>query len=206
MTPEQNDDVLDQLDVPPDTLPAPPCEDGTDWPPRPSFPPIVTLAARQALFGIFLYKAQPTASNPESIVVMGPWVANNIERVTIPQLVGKIGAPPGGVVLFHRAVSAQLVALWQAWEDAGLLDRVLSWAGSYAPRFIRGSTSVLSNHAFGTAFDINAPQNGLGAVPALKGHPGSTRELVGLANQHGFFWGGHFDRKDGMHMEAAQIQ
>lgn len=63
-----------------------------------------------------------------------------------------------------------------------------------------------SNHAWGTAFDINVPWNGLGATPALVGARGSVRKLVPLANEHGFYWGGHFNgRPDGMHFEIAQI-
>jgi hypothetical protein len=43
-------------------------------------------------------------------------------------------------------------------------------------------------------------------MPALKGELGSVRELVPLANRHGFYWGGHFrGRPDGMHFEAARI-
>jgi hypothetical protein len=39
------------------------------------------------------------------------------------------------------------------------------------------------------------------------GQHGSVRELVSIANEHGFFWGGHFDkRRDGMHFEVAVIK
>ena len=66
---------------------------------------------------------------------------------------------------------------------------------------------MLSNHAFGTAFDINVPFNPLGARPALIGKQGSVRELVPIANEHGFFWGGHFGKRpDGMHFEVAVLK
>jgi hypothetical protein len=100
-----------------------------------------------------------------------------------------------------------LKALWEDWERADLLDRILSYDGSFVPRFIRGSATQLSNHAFGSAFDINADENRLGTRPPLAGARGSTRELVPLANKHGFYWGGHFStRPDGMHFEIAFIQ
>nr|MCU0228094.1 M15 family metallopeptidase [Bryobacterales bacterium] len=122
-----------------------------------------------------------------------------------PQLAGFRNAKRNGDVQFHKLVAAQLVNLWQAWESEGLLDRVLSFEGSYVPRFIRGSRTTLSNHAFGSAFDINLRWNRLGAVPALVGEAGSVRELVATANRFGFYWGGHFrDRPDGMHFEIAQ--
>ena len=57
-------------------------------------------------------------------------------------------------IWFYKAAHGQLRDLWQAWEDAGLLDRLTNWGGSYVPRFIRGSRTTLSNHAFGTAFDL----------------------------------------------------
>ncbi len=82
---------------------------------------------------------------------------------------------------------------------------VAGWGGSYVARFIRGSRTKLSNHSWGTAFDINTLQNGLGKRPALGGEPGSVRALVTLANKHGFNWGGHFSgRLDGMHVEAGK--
>ena len=86
-----------------------------------------------------------------------------------------------------------------------LLGLVLTWAGSWVPRYIRGSRSRLSNHAWGTAFDINVPWNGLRRTPAFKGQKGSVRELVLIAAKLGFYWGGWFTRKDGMHFEVSKI-
>jgi hypothetical protein len=64
----------------------------------------------------------------------------------------------------------------------------------------------LSNHAFSSALDINQRWNGLGMIPALEDAQGSLRELVPIANEHGFFWGGHFKRRpDGMHFEVAKL-
>ena len=40
---------------------------------------------------------------------------------------------------FHRAAAEQLKGLWAEWEEANLLSRILSFDGSFAPRFIRGS-------------------------------------------------------------------
>jgi len=70
---------------------------------------------------------------------------------------------------------------------------------------MRGSTN-LSRHAWGTAFDINVPWNGLNVVPPRVGDKGSVRELVTIANKHGFYWGGHFGRLDGMHFEIAVLK
>ena len=63
-------------------------------------------------------------------------------------------------------------ALFAAWADAGIVDLLLTWDGSFVPRFVRGKPDVLSNHAWGTAFDVNFPWNRLGTVPALRGEQG----------------------------------
>jgi hypothetical protein len=141
--------------------------------------------------------------NPEAISIKSGWEAENIVTVTIPQLIGVSGAPANGHARFHRLVAPRVVALFQAWEDAGLKELLLSWEGAFVPRFIRGSLTVLSQHAFGSAFDINARWNGFGATPAAIGAKGSVRQLVPIANQLGFYWGGHFARRDGMHFEIA---
>ncbi len=177
------------------------------WPPRPVFSPLTGTAQRQRLFGKYLYESCPVAGNPENICLRDDWEDNSIVRVKIPQLIGVAGAPTGGLVRFHRLAAKQLQKLWRDWEKAGLLPLVLTWDGSFAARFVRGSRSVLSNHAFGTAFDLNEPWNALGTRPALAGTRGSLRELVPLATQNGFFWGGHYQgRADGMHFEIAQLK
>jgi hypothetical protein len=180
---------------------------GANFPPPPSFRPLLSTADRQQLFGAFNFAAAPTPSNRENIRILGSWETDNIRRVAVPQLAGVQGAPPDGGARFHKKAANQLLGLWQAWGDAHLLDHVLTWDGAFVPRFVRGSTKVLSNHAFGTAFDINASFNPRGTRPALVGRKGCVRELVTIANAHGFYWGGHFGNKpDGMHFEVATLQ
>ncbi len=177
---------------------------GSNFPPRPSFPPLTSTAARQAVFGRFDYIASPRPDNPEAIRIVGNWEAENLVAVPIPQLRRAIGNGAPVSMRFHKLAADQLKGLWADWEAAGLLDRVLSYEGAYVPRYIRGSRTALSNHAFGTAFDINAQWNGLGVRPKLVGQKGTVRELVPLAHKWGFYWGGHFgSRADGMHFEVA---
>lgn len=175
---------------------------GEDFPPKPSFSPLTSNDARAALFGKFSFVSKPVPGNPENILIKGDWESKNIVMVSIPQLKNIKGSDK---VQFHRLAANQLIGLWKDWEDAQLLNLVLTWAGSFVPRFIRGSRTTLSNHSFGTAFDINVPWNPLGAVPALVGQKGSVRELVKIANDNGFYWGGHFTRLDGMHFEVAKL-
>lgn len=169
-------------------------ETGANWPPAPSF----GSPDASVMLGKFRYKVLSGGD----IQILDGWEEKNIVRVPLPELSHLV---PRGV-LFHTRAAAQLQALVKAWSVKGLLDRIHTWDGSFVPRMIRGSTTRLSNHAYGTAFDINCDDNALGHVPALLGKPGCIRELVPLANEHGFYWGGHYrTRPDGMHFEVAML-
>ena len=177
---------------------------GPNWPSKPDFSSLNNIQ-RVELFGKIEFKASGSSANPEGITITNNWTKDNLTKVNIPQLQGILGAPKNGDVFWHKKGAEQLQGLFQAWEDAGMMPLVLGWAGSWVPRFIRGSRTILSNHSYATAFDINVPWNGLGKQPALVGQKGSVRELVPLAYEYGFFWGGYFSRKDGMHFELAKI-
>lgn len=179
----------------------------SNFPPRPGFAPLVTNAQREALFGHYDFVSAPQPGNPEAIHILGSWEKDNIIAVPIPQLGKALGSKAPQAMQFHRLAAAQLQGMWAAWEKAKLLDRVLVYDGSFVPRFVRGSRTKLSNHAFGSAFDINEKFNKLGHRPALVGEKGSVRELVPIANDWGFWWGGHYDnRRDGMHFEVAFLK
>lgn len=156
---------------------------------------------REKLFGKFAFKANPSDSNPEGIIITDGWDKKNLVKV---KLAGMDHVVKSGVT-FHKDAAVQLMSMFEELNSAGLTKNIISWDGSWAPRFIRGSRTRLSNHAWATAFDINAFWNPLGAKPAARGSKGSVQELVGIANKHGFFWGGHFsNRPDGMHFEVGK--
>jgi peptidoglycan hydrolase-like protein with peptidoglycan-binding domain len=178
------------------------------FPRRPSFAPLVGNAARAAVFGRIEYVSAPVPVNPEAIRITNGWDRDHIVMVEIPQLAGGrvAGAPANGRVPFHKLVAPSAVALFAAWEAADLMHLVKTWDGSWVPRFIRGSRSTLSNHAFGTAMDLNARWNPMGTRGAPRGALGSVYELIPLANEHGFYSGLFFDsRPDPMHFEAARM-
>jgi hypothetical protein len=177
---------------------------GPNWPPKPDFPPLNTQSRIQ-VFGRIPFKASGTSRNPEAITILGGWTGKNLIKVEVPQLKGIPGAPKSGKIFWNKKAVPQLLWLFAMWEVEGLMPLVESWAGSWSARFVRGSKTTLSNHSWATAFDINVPWNGLRQRPALVGEKGSVRELVPAANAAGFFWGGHFSRKDGMHFEVAKI-
>jgi peptidoglycan hydrolase-like protein with peptidoglycan-binding domain len=199
----------------PVTPPKPvPAEAAADWPPKPAFPPLVSDDQRATRFGKFESEWDPQPDGQgygyETIKVKGNWAATNIVTVKVDM------GPTVGTrrMQVHKLTVKQMEGVWKAWKEAGLLDRVLGFAGAYATRYVRVSKAdkaakkqpkTLSNHAFGSAFDINVPWNDLGKVPALVGQKGSVRELVAIAHEWGFYWGGHFSRLDGMHFEIAKL-
>lgn len=163
----------------------------------------LTYMDKQRLFGPLTYVSASSSGNPEAIKITNSWT-KKLKKVEIPQLAGVSGAPKDCTVLFHEKGADKLVRLWKKWENDGLLPLVLSWSGAWAPRFVRGSKTYLSSHAFATAFDINAQWNSLGIVPPASGVHGSVRDLVPAANELGFFWGGSWGtRPDGMHFELG---
>ena len=171
------------------------------YPPRPNFGSPSQSRVKE-LFGEFQYQR----TSGKEIRILGNWVAQNIVEVEIKQLKGVLGAPANGKIRFHKKGAAQLKELFNEIERQGLKDLVISWAGSFYPRLVRGDNKNLSNHSWGTAFDINAPENWLGEQPARLGQKGSLLKLVPIANSFGFFWGGHYqNRLDGMHFELAVV-
>ncbi len=191
-----------------------------EWPVRPTNIRPYRLPEKKIEFGEFSFEPDPSTEGGDGIRILGDWKRNNIRSVSIPQLEGIIRGqyPDGkriakdrGEIEFHVKGEQKLKDLWKAWEDAGLLNLVVTFSAGFIPRYVRSKDKTkprsLSNHAWGTAFDINVQWNRRGDVPALKGTLGSTRELVEIANAHGFFWGGHFPGAsiDGMHFELGKI-
>ena len=81
--------------------------------------------------------------------------------------------------------------------DEGQLD---DWG--YAFRQTRGSDRILSNHASGTAVDLNATKHPLGKSNTFTKDQTNTIQL--LLVKYGLSWGGNYKRrKDEMHFEIA---
>jgi hypothetical protein len=170
----------------------------TSFPPRPVGLEQLSRQEQEQLFGKFRFKAAPTEDNPEAIHILDDWTRKNLVNVK--------SQAAGRSFLVHKRIAPQFIALLETWKRDGLLNRVLTWNGTHVARYTRGSTTVLSSHAWGTAFDINKKHNARGTVPALVGEPGCVRELVPSANAHGFYWGGHYNKTlDGMHFWAVKI-
>jgi hypothetical protein len=172
------------------------------WPQRPDGVTYLSQDERKGLFGEFSYIADQ--DHPGEIEILGHWESKNIVKVPYPEFKRS--------VRFHTLVARQFMKFLEDLRRANLIDAIKAWDGSFSPRFVRGSKKNLSNHSWGTAFDINADWNQLGDEPALAGEEGSVRELVSIAVDNGFYWGGwgfaaeaYTGRLDGMHFEAFKI-
>lgn len=78
----------------------------------------------------------------------------------------------------------------------------LGTAGMLCCRFVRGSTTSISNHSWGTAIDIKI--NGV-LDPYRDGMVQYGLTLIApIFNRFGWYWGAAFSREDGMHFEASR--
>ena len=120
------------------------------------------------------------------------WVASHIATERMPII---------GNMTCNQAMFPQLrAALTEIENTPGLADQIhpSEYAGCYYPRFIAGTT-VLSNHSFGLAFDINVPGN-------QRGTPGEIdRTVVSIFQKWGFTWGGTWSYTDPMHFELNRV-
>ena len=119
------------------------------------------------------------------------WVAEHIRTEEVPIL---------GTVTCNKFVLPQLREALEEIVIAGLGDKIYrdEYAGCYYPRFIAGTTT-LSNHSFGTAFDINTRGNQRGTVGEI------DRGVVAIFKKWGFSWGGDWNYTDPMHFEMSSI-
>ena len=200
---------------------------GKGFPPEPKTLESPDNATRNGALTCFKFKqlAKPFRGDPDGIVITSScddtipdWETKFITKVAVPQL-AHLPTFKSGFMRVHTVVAPKLTALFKAWEEADLMHLFLTFEGAFVARYIRNdspsagphdikkSTAVsnLSNHAFGSAFDINATWNMRKDPPALPGAKGCVYELVEIANTIGWYWGGHFSTVDGMHFEFADF-
>ena len=129
------------------------------------------------------------------------YIANDQSRTQVWTIPGTVRT-----VRLRKGAPGELLTLWAAWfheeiEDieAGVYD---DWG--YAERPIRGSSTTLSNHASGTALDLNATRHPLG-VPTTRTFTDSQIKKIRarLRDFDGCIrWGGDYTgRPDAMHFE-----
>jgi hypothetical protein len=178
------------------------------YPPIPTDIKALTLVRAENLYGKIEWKRK----NPgeDYVTITNNFIAENIVTIDLPQL-SKIQHPESTRIRCHRLAAPYIIQLWQDWETAGLLNKIENFGGCLFTRTVRRKkgakmpTNTLSNHAWGTAFDINTLSNARGKMPPIRGQKGCLRELVPYAYKLGFWWGGYFPTPDGMHFELSRI-
>lgn len=148
--------------------------------------------------------ATPSASTGPGAVALGKsqngWPAHpdpevvKLVRMTIPLRSGK------SVTLPLRAETASSLVEMVRWWDANVEPVNPADTGSYSYRPIRGYTQ-LSNHASGTAVDINGSRHPLSARGTVS--PLLAVAITTKATALGLRWGGNYkNRADEMHFEV----
>lgn len=132
--------------------------------------------------------------NPDGTVNPDPrWVREYIRTEQVPIL---------GSVRGNKAMLPQLRAALTEIVQRGLASKIHrdQYGGCYVPRFIaRDPSKGLSFHTWGTAVDLNVPEN-------LRGTAGLIdRTVVEIFQEWGFNWGGTWRYTDPMHFELARI-
>jgi peptidoglycan hydrolase-like protein with peptidoglycan-binding domain len=136
------------------------------------------------------------------------WPANNRD------IISTYTVPGTSIKLALRDGPAATVLLYVASRFNREIETLHpGWNWGYAERPIRGSSTTLSNHASGTAIDLNAPAHPMGVSA------GRTFSLAEITVAHAIEkatsdvvrWGGDWvERPDGMHWEIvgtpAQVQ
>lgn len=127
----------------------------------------------------------PASKDPEEIQIVSRPVPGTGLKLRVAQPVAPL------LIAFARDFHKEVERI-----NEGQLD---DWG--YAYRDIRGA-STLSNHASGTAIDLNATQHPLGAENTFTDE--QARTIRRLCRKYGLRWGGDYrNRKDEMHFEIA---
>lgn len=136
------------------------------------------------------------------------WEANDVTLTdvqTIPGTQRKIRLRKGAAGFLLRRVAAFID------REVENIDEPTQDDWGYAERPIRGSSTTLSNHASGTAIDVNATKHPLGATGTWTA--AQKKKIHAHLNEYDgvIRWGEDYTkRKDGMHFEivadAAAVQ
>jgi hypothetical protein len=181
-------------------------ETPTDDPPQPAGITYTTLDKDPTYGAEFKYSwtvggcFNTACTQKHAKITTKNWVQTYITTIAVS------GIPNMKTVKVHKRVAPQFKAFFMAIVKKGLADKITSYAGGFVARTITNNESSLSNHALGTAIDVNAPENGYGTKGADRGAKGSVRELADFCADFGLYWGGWYRRnKDLMHFEAVKI-
>jgi hypothetical protein len=160
---------------------------------------MIRLKQDHPLFGSVEFEVESLAPGSPIVRFVSGFDPADVIPVTVPQLVGIQGARSDGVIPFHRLGHYQLLAAFAAIEKAGLTPNLHEFSGSFNMRLVNPqgksrpkTVRRASNHAFGTAIDLNAFASERVLNPPL----------ATVFAEFGFLWGQAFS--DPMHFEVSR--
>jgi hypothetical protein len=172
------------------------------YPNKPGFAAL-NQAQKIAKFGL---PGSPTSEPvPGGPIVLDPEFAKKLVTLDLAEWFPQAREKDFGIrhVQMHVKTERQWRAFFAAIVDSGHGADIISCAGSWVPRYVRGSKSTFSSHAFANAIDFNAQQNWLGAQPAKRGEKGCLLDIIEIGKRFKIFSGIWFSRIDGMHFEST---
>ena len=96
----------------------------------------------------------------------------------------------------HKLLVSVFQTVFEEVVLSGLTDEIKTFDGCFNIRKIRGSSTNMSLHSWAIAIDLNYKGNELG-----NSEPEMDPRVIAVFKKHGFYWGGNFKRRDGMHFE-----
>lgn len=101
------------------------------------------------------------------------------------------------IVSCHKLMEDVFTSVFNAIYKAGLWPELENYGGIYEDRSVKGGLKI-STHAWGISVDVDTLDNALGKKPEM--HP----KIIKIFADHGFLWGGNWNRPDGMHFQYAR--
>lgn len=136
-------------------------------------------------------------------------VSQNGFSAGIPSLIHTVTVPGTAQRIPVRIGPTGDLLIWAATRFNREVEPLhVGWCWGYAFREIRGG-GALSNHASGTAIDLNAPAHGLGTNPTSNYTAAKIAAIHRIIadTQGALRWGGDYTgRKDGMHFEVVKSE
>jgi len=132
--------------------------------------------------------------------------SSRCQGITNPELLARIvrrkNVGPFKVNGFDLAVESLTQVCADIKREQPDVYRAMGTAGMLCCRKVRGASTSISNHSWGTAVDIN--------IDGVLDRRGNDKVQVGLSliapifNRHGWYWGAAFPTEDGMHFEVSR--
>jgi hypothetical protein len=125
-----------------------------------------------------------------------PMTNPNLKKLMVTKNVGPFKATG-----LSPAIDSLILVMKDIQTEVPEVYAGIGTAGMFCARFVRGSTTSISNHSWGTAIDLN-----LNGQLDLRGNNKVQKGLAQIApifNRHQWYWGAGFPKEDAMHFELS---